>query len=43
MISANFYEALTGMNISDQGAAVEFIAQWSPAVKKIVVIKTELF
>ena len=34
MISANFYEALTGMNISDQGAAVEFIAQWSPAVKK---------
>lgn len=34
MISANFYEALTGMNISEQGAAVEFIAQWSPAVKK---------
>lgn len=33
MISANFYEALTGMNISEQDAAVEFIAQWSPVVK----------
>lgn len=33
MISANFYEALTGMNISDQDTAVEFIAQWSPVVK----------
>ena len=34
MISANFYEALTGMNISDQDTAVEFIAQWSPVVKR---------
>mgnify|MGYP003021501779 FL=1 len=33
MISANFYEALTGMNISEQDTAVEFIAQWSPVVK----------
>ena len=32
-ISANFYEALTGMNISEQDTAVEFIAQWSPVVK----------
>ena len=34
MISANFYEALTGMNISDQDTEVEFIAQWSPVVKR---------
>lgn len=34
MISANFYEALTGMNISGQDTAVEFIAQWSPVVKR---------
>lgn len=33
MISANFYEALTGMSMSDQDTSVEFIAQWSPAVK----------
>jgi len=34
MISANFYEALTGMNISEEDTAVEFIAQWSPVVKR---------
>ena len=34
MISANFYEALTGLNLDVEGADVEFIAQWSPVVKK---------
>lgn len=33
-ISANFYEALTGLNLDVNGANVEFIAQWSPVVKK---------
>lgn len=33
-ISANFYEALTGLNLDVDGANVEFIAQWSPVVKK---------
>lgn len=34
LISANFYEALTGLNLNEEGADVEFIAQWSPIVKK---------
>ncbi len=34
IISANFYEALTGLNLDTEGAGVEFIAQWSPIVKK---------
>ena len=34
MISANFYEALSGLNLDIEGANVEFIAQWSPTVKK---------
>ena len=34
IISVNFYEALTGLNLSEDGAEVEFMAQWSPAVKK---------
>lgn len=33
-ISANFYEALMGLNLDAEGADVEFIAQWSPAVKR---------
>ena len=33
LISTNFYEALTGLNPSSENADVEFIAQWSPAVK----------
>ena len=32
-ISANFYEALTGLNLDSEGTSVEFIAEWSPAVK----------
>lgn len=33
LISANFYEALAGLNLDSEGADVEFIAHWSPAVK----------
>ena len=33
LISANFYEALNGLNLDSDGADVEFIAQWAPAVK----------
>lgn len=34
IISANFYEALAGLNLDVEGANVEFIAQWSPVIKK---------
>ena len=34
IISANFYEALCGLNLDAEDADVEFIAQWSPVVKK---------
>lgn len=34
IISANFYEALTGLNLGTEGADIEFIAQWSPIVRK---------
>lgn len=33
IISANFYEALEGLNCNPDGADVEFIAEWSPVVK----------
>ena len=33
MISANFYEALTGLNLDPEGANIEFIAEWSPTVE----------
>lgn len=33
IISANFYEALTGMNIAEKDTSIEFIAKWSPVVK----------
>lgn len=33
IISANFYEALGGLNPGLDGADVEFIAEWSPVVK----------
>lgn len=35
MISANFYEALNGLNLDSESADLEFIAEWSPAVKNI--------
>lgn len=33
LISANFYEALNGLNLDSEGTDVEFIAEWSPVVK----------
>ena len=33
-ISANFYDALSGLNLNQDNTNLEFIAQWSPAVKK---------
>ena len=33
IISANFYEALNGLNLNSENTDVEFIAEWSPAVK----------
>lgn len=33
IISANFYEALGGLNLDSSEADVEFIAEWSPIVK----------
>ena len=33
-ISANFYEALAGLNLKEDDTNLEFIAQWSPTVKK---------
>ncbi len=33
IISANFYEALGGLNLDSDKADVEFIAEWSPIVK----------
>ena len=33
IISANFYEALGGLNLDSEEADVEFIAEWSPIVK----------
>ncbi|MCI8293487.1 MAG: hypothetical protein HFH53_08160 [Hespellia sp.] len=33
MISANFYEALNGLNLDSDETNIEFIAEWSPTVK----------
>lgn len=33
IISANFFEALMGLNLNSEGTNLEFIAQWSPSVK----------
>ena len=32
-ISANFYEALLGMNLSQEGIRVDFIPEWAPCLK----------
>lgn len=34
VISSNFFEALSGMNLDKESTNVEFIAQWSPSVKQ---------
>lgn len=33
VISANFYEALKGLNLQAEGTRIEFLAEWSPAVR----------
>lgn len=33
IISANFFEALNGLNLETENTKVEFIAEWSPTVK----------
>ena len=42
IISANFYEALGGLNLDSNGADVEFIAEWSPSVKNADCVKNRI-
>ena len=42
LISANFYEALAGLNLEFENADVEFIAEWSPAVKNKTCEKNKI-
>ena len=42
IISANFYEALGGLNLDSNGADVEFIAEWSPIVKNADCAKNRI-
>lgn len=42
VISANFYEALTGLNLDREGTNIEFIAEWSPAVENTSCIRNKI-
>lgn len=42
IISANFFEALSGLNLDSEGADVEFIAEWSPVVKNTTCLKNRI-
>lgn len=42
VISANFYEALGGLNLDSDGCDVEFIAEWSPIVKNISCVDNRI-
>lgn len=42
IISANFYEALGGLNLDSNGADIEFIAEWSPIVKNVDCVKNRI-
>lgn len=42
IISANFYEALGGLNLDSDGADVEFIAEWSPVVKNASNVRSRV-
>lgn len=42
MISANFYEALGGLNLDSDGANLEFIAEWSPVVEHDAGIESRI-
>lgn len=41
-ISANFYEALRGLNLDSDGTDVEFIAEWSPIVRNTDCVKDRI-
>ena len=41
-ISANFYEALAGLNFDSEGSDVEFVAEWSPAVRNDKCINSKI-
>lgn len=42
MISANFYEALNGLNLEAENTDLEFRIEWSPVVKKNRTSKTHI-
>ncbi len=42
LISANFYEALNGLNLGSEGTALEFTAEWSPVVKNTTGTKSRV-
>lgn len=42
IISANFYEALSGLNLDTDGTDIEFIAEWSPVIKNNHYIKNRI-
>lgn len=42
-ISANFYEALTGLSLEEDDVRVDFMAEWSPVVGKTSAVEDRLF
>lgn len=42
IISANFFEALNGLNLESENTGVEFIAKWSPIVKNEETIQNNI-
>ena len=42
IISVNFYEALSELNLDFEGANIEFIAQWSPVVKNTTCLENRI-
>lgn len=42
IISANFFEALNGLNLEYENTGVEFIAEWSPVVKNREFIRNDI-
>lgn len=41
-ISANFYDTLAGLNFDSEGSDVEFVAEWSPAVRNDKCINSKI-
>lgn len=42
MISANFYEALSNLELKTEGTNVEFTAEWAPAVKNTTCVNNKV-